>query len=290
MTNAGSESVLLVDDPCPGVRRLTMNRPHKRNALSNPLRTAILAALEEADNDPSVSVTILRGAGPCFSSGYDLSADSTVGQPFHTAGGPGQWARHAVDGWLRIWDLQKPVIAQVHGYCLAGGSELATCCDLVYVAEDAQIGYPPVRLMSPPDNQFHPWLMGLRRAMEMYLTGDSISGIEAAESGFANRAFPAEELDERVLAVAERVAKIPTELQQINKRSVHRAMEIMGLRTAIRAGTEMQALAFSTEASRAYLNRFRRDGSSVSQLLSERDAAFSDYRTAGREPERDAGE
>src|SRR6516164_9971681 len=85
--------------------------------------------------------------------------------------------------------LAKPVIAQVHGYCLAGASELATTCDLVYVAEDAQIGYPPVRLISPPDMQFHPWLMGMRAAMEAMLTGDAISGIDAARTGFANRAF-----------------------------------------------------------------------------------------------------
>ena len=89
-----------------------------------------------------------------------------------------------------IWDLTKPVIAQVHGYCLAGGSELATGCDLVYVAEDAQIGYPAVRFVSPPDMQFHPWFMGMRTAMEMILTGDSITGTEAAARGFANRAFP----------------------------------------------------------------------------------------------------
>ena len=85
-----------------------------------------------------------------------------------------------VAGWFAIWDLAKPVIAQVHGYCLAGGTELATACDLVYVAEDAQIGYPPVRSMSPPDMQYHPWLMGLRGAMEAMLTGDSIPGSAAA--------------------------------------------------------------------------------------------------------------
>src|SRR5712691_10115577 len=143
-------SVLLLDDPLPGVRRLTLNRPEKRNALNNELRGAILTALKTADADPSVKVSILRGAGPSFSSGYDLSADNTVDQPFYSPGGPGQWARHVVDGWFTIWDLAKPVIAQVHGYCLAGGSELAACCDLVYVAEDARIGYPPTRLMSPP--------------------------------------------------------------------------------------------------------------------------------------------
>lgn len=270
--------ILIVDEPVEGVRRLTMNRPEKRNALNNELRRRIIEALESADTDPSVRLTILRGAGKAFSSGYDLTADNLVEMPFHTSGGAGQWARHVTDGWLKIWDLAKPVIAQVHGYCLAGGSELAACCDLVYVADDAQMGYPATRLMSPPDNQFHPWLMGMRRSMEMYLTGDSISGAEAAASGFANRAFPLEKLEEEVLAIARRVAMIPTDLQQINKRSVHRAMEIMGVRAGVRSGTELQALAIATESSQAYRGRFRRDGKSISHLLSERDGPFGDYR------------
>ena len=269
-------TILLVDSPAPFVRRLTLNRPEKRNALSNELRGAIFAALEEADRDDSVRVTILRGAGTCFSAGYDLSRDVTQALPFHTAAGAGQWARHVVEGCFRIWDLAKPVIAQIHGWCLAGGSELATACDLVYVAEDAQIGYPPVRMMSPPDNQFHVWLCGLRPAMEMMLTGDAISGIEAVQMGFANRAFPAEKLDLEVLAIAERIAKIPTDVQQMNKRSVHRAMEIMGLRAAIRAGTEIQALALTTESSRETFSKFRE---SVTKGLDARDSSFGDYRT-----------
>lgn len=264
-----------VDNPRPAVRRVTLNRPEKRNALNNQLRGEILQALEEADRDADVRVSILRGAGVCFSAGYDLGSNNVEGQPYYSAGGAGQWARHVIEGSFRIWDLAKPVIAQVHGYCLAGGSELATACDLVYVAEDAQIGYPPVRLMSPPDMQFHPWLMGMRDAMEMMLTGDSISGVEAAQKGFANRAFPAAELEARVLEVAERVAKIPTELQQINKRSVHRAMEIKGVRAAIRAGTEMQALAFTTESTLTYLKEFKKG---VRQALSLRDKQFGDYR------------
>jgi enoyl-CoA hydratase len=266
---------ILIDDPRPTVPRITLNRPEKRNALNNQLRGEILQALEEADRDPKVRVSILRGAGMCFSAGYDLGSNNTEGQPYYTAAGAGQWARHVIEGSFRIWDLSKPVIAQVHGYCLAGGSELATACDLVYVAEDAQIGYPPVRLMSPPDMQFHPWLMSMRDAMEMMLTGDLINGVEAAEKGFANRAFPGAELETRVLEIAERVAKIPTELQQINKRSVHRAMEIMGVRAAIRAGTEMQALAFTTESTLTYLKEFKKG---VRQALSLRDKTFGDYR------------
>ena len=278
---------ILIDTPAPGVRRITLNRPEKRNAMNNALRTELFSALEAHDRDPEVRVTIIRGAGPAFCSGYDLSANNREGQPYHTAGGLGQWSRHVVDGWFRVWDLAKPVIAQVHGYCLAGGTELATACDLVYVAEDAQIGYPPVRLMSPPDMQFHPWMMGMRQAMESMLTGDSLSGAEAARRGWANRAHPADQLEAEVLAVAERVAKLPAELAAINKRSVHRAMEIMGMRAAIRAGTEIQALAFQTEASSAYMSRFRRDGESVSKLLSERDSAFGDYRERENAPPKD---
>ncbi len=269
--------LLLIDRPQPLVRRLTLNRPDKRNALSNELRAAVFAALDDADRDPDTRVTILRGAGACFSAGYDLSREGAKQPlPFSTAAGAGQWARHVVEGCFRIWDLAKPVIAQVHGWCLAGGSELATACDLVYVSDDAQIGYPPVRMMSPPDNQFHAWLCGLRPAMEMMLTGDAVSGTEAVALGFANRAFPAGRLEDEVLAIAGQIAKIPTDVQQMNKRSVHRAMEIMGLRAAIRAGTEIQALALTTESSRATFAEFR---DSVTKGLDARDASFGDYRT-----------
>ena len=267
---------ILVDSPAPRVRRITLNRPEKRNAMDNVLRGELFRALEEADRDAELGVTIVRGAGSCFSAGYDLAADVRKGQPFHTAGGDGNWPRHVVEGWFRIWDLAKPVIAQVHGYCLAGGSELATACDLVYVAEDAQIGYPVVRTMSPPDMQYHPWLMGLRNAMEMMLTGDSISGVEAARMGFANRAFPAVELEARVLEIAARVAKIPTDLQAMNKRSVHRAMETMGVRAAIRAGTELQALAFHQPTARAYPQKL---AEGLTKALDARDGQFGDYRT-----------
>ena len=273
------EDLVLIDEPRPMVRRFTLNRPGKHNALSNQLRGALYAALEAADADPEIRVSIVRGAGKSFSAGYDLGADLHSDQPWHTAGGAGQWPRHVVEGHFRLWDLAKPVIAQVHGYCLAGGTELATSCDLVYVAEDAEIGYPPVRLMSPPDMQFHPWMFGMRRAMELMLTGDAICGREAAETGFAKRAVPAGELEDHVLMMAERVAKIPPDLQQLNKRSVHRAMEAMGIRSAIRAGTELQALAFTTESSLAFAEKRRRD---LKSALDERDGAFGDYRTKGR--------
>ncbi len=267
---------ILVDDPRPQVRRVTLNRPDKRNALSNPLRSELFQALQAADADPAVHVTILRGAGKCFSSGYDLSANAAGDLPFPSAMGDGFWPRHVVEGAFHIWDLAKPVIAQVHGYCLAGGSELMAACDLAYVGESAQIGYPPVRLMSPPDNQFHPWMAGMRNAMELMLTGDAVDGREAVRMGLANRCYPDAELDDSVLDMAERISKIPPDLQQLNKRSVHRAMEIMGMRAAIRAGTEIQALGFHQPSARAYLKKLSRG---VSAALTERDSKFGDYRT-----------
>src|SRR3954467_11441180 len=270
--------VVLIDDPAPHVRRITLNRPEKRNALNHALRGGILNALREADADPEVRVMIVRGAGTSFSAGYDLGGGNEgLEMPYYTPGGDGQWPRHVTEGWMSIWDLAKPVIAQVHGYCLAGGSELATGCDLVYVAEDAKIGYPAVRF-GTPDMQYHAWLFGMRAGMESMLTGDSFSGIEAAQLGWANRAYPEAELEEKVLAIAARIAQIPTDLVQINKRSVHRAMEVMGLRSSIRAGTELSALATPTEWMKKFGSGIQASG--LRAARDERDTPFGDYRTS----------
>ena len=271
------EALILIDEPSPNVRRLTLNRPAKRNALSNALRGELFAALEAADRDSEVRVIVIRGAGSCFSSGYDLAGVGRL--PFHTAGAQGQWARHVVEGCFRMWDQAKPIIAQVHGWCLAGGSELAFACDLVYVAEDAQIGYPAVRTMSPPDNQYHAWIMGMRAAMELMLTGDSISGLEAVRLGFANRAWPEDQLEAETLAMAGRIAKVDPELAQLNKRLVHRQMEAMGMRAGLRAGTDLHALGWHTAASRAYMGKMREG---VKAALNARDETFGDYGTSAK--------
>lgn len=242
-------TTILVDAPAEHVRRITLNRPDKRNAISTTLRVELLDALRRHDADADVRVTIVRGAGTSFSSGYDLTGEPLMeGAPFYSAPGDGQWARQCNDTWFSVWDLAKPVIAQVHGHAVAGGTELASACDLVYVADDARISYPVVRFISPPDWQYHTVLLGLRRAMELMLTGDEINGEEAARIGFANRAFPADRLEVEVLAVAERIAGVPSDLTQINKRSVHRAFDVWGARAAIRAGTELQALALHTDS------------------------------------------
>ena len=277
-----TDPLVLIDTPSAHVRRLTLNRPEKRNALNHPLRGELIAALQAADLDDDVRVSIIRGAGPCFSAGYDLGGGNEGHEyPHFTAPGEGQWPRHVTETWMGIWDLQKPVIAQVHGYCLAGGSELATGCDLIYIAEDAQMGYPAVRF-GVPDMHFHAWMVGMRTAMEMMVTGDSLTGLEAVEKGWANRAFPAAELEEQVLAIAARIAKMPPDIVQLNKRVVHRGMEIMGLRTAIRAGTELCALGTHQRSMHDFVRNMTEKG--LTAALDERDGAFGDYRTAEVQP------
>ncbi|HWM65127.1 MAG TPA: enoyl-CoA hydratase-related protein [Steroidobacteraceae bacterium] len=277
MRDAARYEHILVDHPAQAIARITLNRPAKRNALKNQLRGELFDALERADADSAIRVIIIRGAGSSFSAGYDLTQDTAIDQPYYTAAGYGNWPRHVTEGCFRMWDLAKPVVAQIHGYCLAGGTELAAACDLVYVADDAKIGYPAVRSISPPDNQFFPWMLGMRRAMQIMLTGDAISGIDAVRFGFANRAFPSEQLEAEVLRMAARVALVPPDIQQINKRAVHRQMEMMGIRAGIRAGTELQFLGQLTDSARAFKASTQQG---LTQALTERDSRFGDYRTS----------
>jgi enoyl-CoA hydratase len=270
--------LLQIDEPAEHVRRITLNRPEKRNALSGRLRGEISNAVHESESMDDVRVTIIRGNGPSFCAGYDLSPAPGDNAPLEY-GNQGQagYQRAVVSQWTGMWDLSKPIIAQVHGHCLAGGTELVTGCDLVYVAEDAKIGYPAVRF-GTPDMQYHAWLVGMRRGMELMLTGDAMTGIEAADWGYANRAFPADQLEAETLKIASRVAQIPSDILQINKRTIHRAMDYMGMRQAIFAGTEMCALATHTETFREFLDSIQNKG--LTGALTDRDKAFGDGRIA----------
>ena len=233
--------LVLVDRPAPGVARLTLNRPDKRNAISNALRAELLEELRRADGDDAVRVSIVRGAGPCFSSGYDLKSDLGSDQPYFTAKVGMQWARHVGEGWMSIWDLAKPVIAQIHGYAMAGGLELAGACDLAYAASDAALSHPVLRFAGLPDFAWFPVFLAPRHAMELHLTGRAYSGEEAARIGLVNQAFPPEQLEERVLAIAASIAETPPAVVTVNKRYVYTALEARGARSVIRTGADLQA-------------------------------------------------
>ena len=274
----GAADLVLVDDPGPGVRRITLNRPEKRNALNNPLRGALLSPpCGPPTPTPTCGSSSCGARARASRPATTWAAATRAPSCRSTPPGEGQWPRHVTEGWMSIWDLAKPVIAQVHGYCLAGGSELATGCDLVYVAEDAKIGYPAVRF-GVPDMQFHAWFMGMRTAMEMMLTGDSISGDRGRPPGLGQPGVPRRALDDEVLAVAARIAKVPPDIAQLNKRTVHRAMDVMGLRAAIRAGTELCALAIHQPGFQAFIDAAAEKG--LVAALTERDEPFGDYRTS----------
>ncbi len=229
-----------IEDPIPGVRRFTLNRPEKRNAMSNQLRRELLEGLQAADGDDAVRVSIIRGAGKCFSSGYDLGSDLGADQPYWTSEAGMQWARHVTAGWTSIWDLYKPVIAQVHGYAMAGGLELVGACDLAYGALDARFSHPVTRF-ALPDFDWFPTHLPPRVAMELQVAGREFNGSEAAVAGIINQAFAADELEERVLAIAERISQTSSAVLAVNKRAVHTALEARGGRSVIRTLGDLQA-------------------------------------------------
>lgn len=235
------DAPILVDEPAPGIRRITLNRPERRNALSNEMRGALIESLQEADGNDAVHVSIVRGAGQCFSSGYDLKSDLGADQPYFTSTVGSQWARHASEGWLKLWDLAKPVIAQIHGYALAGGLELVGACDLAYAAKDARLSHPVLRVAGLPDFGWFPIHLNARSAMELHLAGREFSGAEAAQVGLVCQAFEPDELESRVLEIAQRISETPPAVAAVNKRYVYTALEARGARSVIRTGGDLQA-------------------------------------------------
>ncbi len=270
---------------------IQLNRPEKMNALSHNLRAEVFNALKDYEMDPDVRVIILRGSGRAWSAGYDLSGISktqddrdyvekrsglpAVG-PIHP--GQGQWPQHLLSGYWQIWECTKPVISMVHGYCLAGGTELATMCDLMFVADDAIIGYPPVRAMTPVDIIYHPWNMHMKKARELLYTGDSVTGTEAAEIGWANYAYPISELEARTVAFAERIANIDGPMLQMTKRQVNRVYEIMGFRTSLQVGGDIQELGRARPGGDQFGRIAREKG--LKAALDWRDSPFQDYGSA----------
>jgi len=273
--------VVFVDDPLPNVRRITLNSPKKRNALSFRLRGQLLHHLQEAEDDTDVHVVIIRGAGKDFCAGYEVDPSEDLPQPVRSSKRrDGQFVRANIDMFTQIWEMGVAIIAQVHGHCLAGGTEVCAACDLVVVSEDAKIGYPPVRTMGTPDLQLWPYFVGHRQAMKLMLTGDSMSGTEAARHGWATEAVPASDLDATVLALAARVALTAPDILALSKRSVHMCAEQQGIRQALRWGGDLQQLSMQTEASKSAIgemmkgNQNRASGKSTADLFKDRDSPY----------------
>jgi enoyl-CoA hydratase len=232
-----SEPILLVEDLGP-VRRLTMNRPGSLNALNADLVGAMSRALDEAADDDDVRVLILRGAGRAFCAGYDLNEDASGG----VLDAP-RWQEeltHSTEEMLKFLEHPKPVIASVHSYCLAGGTDLMLACDLAVAADDAYFGYVDVRFGSGVVSMFLPWIVGVRAAKELLFTGeDRVPAEEALRIGLVNRVVPRDQLDDATLRLAEEIAKNEPFVIQATKRAVNAAWDVAGFRKAMTANTEI---------------------------------------------------
>ena len=217
---------------------LILNRPEKLNALSPTLLAEFSEAIDQIAADSEIKVVVIRGAGRAFSTGYDLSgADASSNRertrPFMVDDDRSLLQR-MVERWLRLRDLPKPVIAMVHGYCLAGATQLCICSDIIFVAENARVGFPSIPAGAGFVSSMWNWMVGPHRTKYMaFLPGSQISGKEAEAFGFATRAFPVDKLEEETYSYARRIVKVPAEKLALEKLSVNRAMDYRGFRTSV---------------------------------------------------------
>jgi len=257
---------------------ITLNRPERMNALGVAMQKEIVQAVGAIEEDEEIRVGIIKGAGKCFSVGYDLEdidPGSTVAWQVKDRKRDVLEDRYRLweisKRWLTIWDCQIPIIAQIHGYCLAGGTDVAFVCDLVIATEDAKFGHPGVRGLGTPLSAPWTYLIGPMRAKMLLLTGDTISGKQAAEWGLISKAVPADQLEKEVLRWANRMAAIPRDIKTINKLASNRAFENMGLRDCIRDTCEVNAISHYMPTVKTFWEIVKKDGLKAALKWRDRD-------------------
>jgi enoyl-CoA hydratase len=272
-----------------GRARICFNRPEKRNALSFQLLQEMHDALWEADYDRRVHAVVIKGNGSCFSAGYDLSKFAA---PRQGNGDYRDGTSFDDDAWflerslrlrMAIFDMHKPVVAQIHGYCLAGGTDVALLCDMVIAADDATIGFPPARDLGCLPNNMWLYNVGPQWAKRLTLTGDTVTGKEAEKIGLVMKSVPAEHLVAEVEGLLDRMALIDPELLAANKRILNVGLELMGARTLQRLASENDARGHLTRSARGFVEKVQEVG--LKTALVERDAAFGDGRARVEGPE-----
>lgn len=288
MTSTESKTSDVAVQVSDGIARITLQRPEKVNAITPEMMSRLHDILWDVDDDSAVHCVVLRGAGRSFSAGYDLGAGGYLSE---------QGARRGTrsfddDAWrleraqrniMPLFDMHKPTIAQVHGHCLAGATDLASLCDMVICADDAVIGFPAARDLGVLPQQMWLFHVGPQWAKRLLLTGDSISGAEAAQIGFALKSVPAHLLEAEVEGLGRRLALIDPELLAANKRIVNLGLELMGARTLQRLAAETDARGHQVASAREFRQRVADVGLRVS--LRERDAKFGDGRARVNGPE-----
>jgi enoyl-CoA hydratase len=277
---AGLETLLY--SAADGIARITLNRPERLNAINAMLTDELRRAVIAANEDAAVRVIILSGAGRAFCAGYDLDWGTRAEDATQRAMS-GNWdpvrdylgMSRNVRAFMSLWESPKPVIAQVHGWCVGGGTDMALCSDLIYMADDAQIGYPPARVWGEPTTVMWAYRLGLETAKRLMLTGQSLSGTEAVRLGLASASAPADELPAVVDDMARKLATTPLNQLVMSKLLVNQAYENMGLRTTQVLGTFMDGIARHTPEGIAWRDEAMRIG--FREAVRKRDAPWGDY-------------
>ena len=288
------------------VARITLNRPQRGNGIVPRMPVELAACVERANLDPEVHVIALAGAGTGFCGGYDLVASAEgemggLGEGMETP--PGSpldpatiGANHApesnwdpvtdyqfmsrnVRGFMSLFHSEKPTICKVHGYCVAGGTDMALCSDLLVIGADAKIGYPPARVWGSPTTAMWAARLGPMRAKRLLLTGDSLSGAQAAEWGLATEAPPPEQLDERFEALLERVARMPVNQLVMMKLLVNQSLYAQGLHQTQLLGTFFDGVARHTEEGHEFVRRAAEGG--FKDAVRQRDEPYGDFGLGG---------
>jgi enoyl-CoA hydratase len=270
------------------IATITLNRPDSLNTIVPPMPEEVEVAVELAVRDPAVKVIVLRGAGRAFCAGYDFgggfhhwdeqmntNGEWDPGKDFAFSTAP---ALAPTQKLMSIWRSPKPVIAQVHGWCLGGGSDFALCADLVIASEDARIGTPYSRMWGAYLSGMWIYRLGLTKAKEYALTGKPLSGVEAAEVELINRAVPFAQLEDEVAKAARELASIPASQLAAMKLAVNHAYENMGLASTQTLGPILDGLMRNTPDAKRFIAKAKAEG--VPVAVSERDALFGDYSQA----------
>jgi enoyl-CoA hydratase len=266
------------------IARITLNRPERGNALTPELLRELEAAVERAERDPEVRVLLLEGAGKGFCSGYDLVWSAEGRLPGHDPAEP--WDPMAdyaamsrnVRTFMALFECLKPVVCKVHGFCVAGGTDLALCSDLLVVAADAKIGYPPARVWGSPTTAMWSYRVGVQRAKRLLFTGDSLSGQEALEWGLAIEAPPPDQLEQRAYGLCRRIAQVPLNQLQMMKLLVNQTLHSQGLRATQLIGTVFDGIARHTKEGYAFQALAQREG--WREAVRARDEPFGDLKSS----------
>jgi enoyl-CoA hydratase len=270
------------------VATITLNRPEALNTILPPMPDEVEAAVHDAVRDPAVKVIVLRGAGRAFCAGYDFGGGFHHWDELLTR--DGQWdpgrdfvgvtapALAPTQKLMSVWRAPKPVIAQVHGWCVGGGSDFALCADLVIASEDARIGTPYSRIWGAHLSGMWIYRLGLAKAKEHALTGRPLSGRQAADVELINEAVPFERLEATVAERAAELARIPASQLAAMKLMVNQAYENMGLHSTQLLGPVLDGLMRNTPEAKAFIERAEREG--VGSVVAERDGAWGDYSQA----------